>query len=104
MAVLHVETLPDLTVAALTARSLDESNAEAVGKELAGLVARLGGRPLELDLGQVEFLASLGLAELIALYKQVHAAGGRLRLRNVRPDVYEVFVNTRLTSLLDVRP
>jgi anti-anti-sigma regulatory factor len=34
----------------------------------------------------------------------VREAGGQLSLRNVRPQVYEVLVMTRLTDILDVQP
>jgi anti-anti-sigma factor len=104
MALLRVEDLPDVTVATFTATSLDESNAEAVGQELSGLAARLGGHCLQLDLREVDFLTSTGLGKLIGLDRRVRAAGGRLTLRNLRPEVYEIFAVCRLTGVLDVRP
>jgi anti-sigma B factor antagonist len=102
MALLQVQTFSAMTVARLTARTLDELNAEAVGQELSALAGRLAGRWLQLDLGEVHFLTSTGLGKLLSLYQQVRAEGGRLSLRNVRPQVYEVFAVTHLTSLLDV--
>jgi anti-anti-sigma factor len=104
MALLQVQTLPHRTVATFTARSLDECNAEAVGQELSALAGRLGGRWLQLDLGEVQFLTSTGLGKLLSLYTQVRAEGGRLSLQKVLPQVYEVFAVTHLTSLLDVHP
>jgi anti-anti-sigma factor len=103
MALLQVKTFPDVTVATLTARSLDESNAELLGQELSDLAGRLGGGGLHLDLGGVQVLSSMGLAKLVCLHKQVQAAGGRLSLLNVHPEVYEVFAATHLNGLLDVR-
>jgi anti-anti-sigma factor len=98
MALLQVKTLPDVTIATI----LGESIAETVWKELSALAGRLGGRWLQLDLSAVHFLTSTGVGKLLALYKQVRAEGGRLSLRNVRPQVYEVFAVTHLTGLLDV--
>jgi anti-anti-sigma factor len=104
MALLQVKTFPDVTVATLTATSLDELNADLLGQELSDLAGRLGGRELHLDLGGVQVLTSIGLAKLVCLHKQVQAAGGRLSLLNVRPEIYEVFAATRLNGLLDVQP
>jgi hypothetical protein len=52
----------------------------------------------------VEFVSSLGLGKLLSLSKKVRESGGQLSLRNVRPQVYEVLVMTRLTEIMDVQP
>jgi anti-anti-sigma factor len=102
MALLQVQTFSAMTVARLTARTLDEFNTEAVGEELSAVADQLGGRNLHLDLGEVHLLTSTGLAKLLCLHRQVRTLGGQLSLCNVHPEVYEVFVVTCLTGILDV--
>src|SRR5690348_16189716 len=104
MALLQVKTLPDVTVATFTAGSMDESNAEAAGRELSALVEPLGEGWLQLDLGAVRMLTSMALVKLFSLYRKVLLGGGRLTLSNVRPEVYELFSITRLIDIMDVRP
>src|SRR4051794_5333346 len=101
---LQVEVKDDVTVVKLTTPRFDDSNAVPIGQQLADLVDRLGRHKLHLDLGEVEFLSSVGLSKLLTLNKKVQAAGGELRLHNVGPVVYEVFEVTQLTRLLDIRP
>jgi len=101
---LHVEVAGDVTRIRFTTPRFEDGNAEAIGQQLADLVDRLGRHKLHLDLGQVEFLSSLGLAKLIALNRKVRAVKGELRLHNLRPEVYRVFEATHLTRLLDIRP
>jgi anti-anti-sigma factor len=104
MTLLQVKPGPDGAIATLTARSLTEANVGAVAKELSALVGQLGGQSLVLDLGAVEFVSSMGLGKLLSLSKKVREGGGQLSLRNVRSQVYEVLVTTRLTDILDVQP
>jgi anti-sigma B factor antagonist len=104
MALLQVKAIPDGAIASLTTKSLTEANVGAVGKELSTLLGQLGGQSLQLDLGAVEFVSSMGLGKLLSLSKKVRESGGELSLRNVRPKVYEVLVLTRLTDILDVQP
>jgi anti-anti-sigma factor len=83
--------------------SLTEEAAEAAGRELAALLEHPSPPHLTLDLGAVEFLASLALAKFLALNVRVRARGGRLALTNLRPDVRRVFAVTRLDTVLDIR-
>ncbi len=101
---LRVEVAGDVTVVSLTTPRLEDADAEAIGRQLADLVDRLGRHKLHLDLAEVQFVCSVGLAQLIALNRKVRAAGGELRLGNVRPEVFQVFAASHLTKLLDVRP
>ena len=100
---LTVETVDDVAVVKLTGKNLDDSNTQAVGEQLLRLVDEPGRRHLQLDLGNVEYVGSMGLAKLVALHKKVRAVGGQLTLINVDHFVYEVFQVTRLNTLLDIR-
>jgi anti-sigma B factor antagonist len=83
--------------------SLDDGKAEVVGERLCALADQLGPCTLLLDFSNVGYVSSALLGLLIRLHKRLGAAGGRLRLRNLSPRVYEVFEVTRLNTILDVR-
>jgi anti-sigma B factor antagonist len=70
--------------------------------ELEGRTGELGDCHLLLDFTNVEYINSLELATLVTLHKRVKALGGRLTLFNLNAEVYEVFVVTRLQTLLGI--
>jgi anti-sigma B factor antagonist len=76
---------------------LEEEN--ALASELEGRTDGLGGHLL-LDFSRVERISSVELGTLITLHKRLTAAGGRLTLFHLSPQVYEVFSITRLDTLL----
>ena len=100
---LHVEKGGDAVVVRLTEEAFREENLGRTQERLFRLADGLGPRALQLDLAAVGFLSSSGLVMLVGLHKLVAAAGGRLRLTQLSPRVYEVFEITKLTSLLDVQ-
>ena len=56
-----------------------------------------------LNFSNVEFLSSAALGKLITLDKKVKANAGRLKLSNIRPEIYEVFAITKLNKLFDIK-
>jgi anti-anti-sigma factor len=63
-----------------------------------------GGRTgdLVLDFREIRGIYSADLARLISLKKQLDAAGGTLRIRNLHPDLREVFRITRLDQVFRI--
>ena len=59
-------------------------------------------RHLGLDFSRFDFLSSAALVKLITLDKKAKANGGSLKLRNVRPEVLEIFQITRLDRLFQI--
>ncbi len=82
-------------------RLLDEAVVRAVGDQLRLLVGGAGGDWL-LNFGAVSLVPSLMLAKLVALYKQVTQAGGRLALCELDPVLAGVLERTRLDRILPV--
>jgi len=74
-----------------------------LGQELFGLVDSEGRDKLLLNFSQVEFLSSSALGKLITLDKKMKAKSGKLKLCNIRPEIYEVFAITRLNRLFDIK-
>lgn len=93
-----------VTVAKFTDKKiLDESNIQIIGNQLFSLVDDDKRQKIVLDFTNVEYLSSAALGKLITMDKKVKAAGGKLRLCTIRPDILEVFKITRLDKLFTIR-
>jgi anti-sigma B factor antagonist len=88
----------------LDRKIIDAANIQELGDELFALVEKEKKQNLILNFNSVEFLSSAALNKLIMLDKKVKAAKGKMRLCNLRPEIYEVFVITRLNQLFDIKP
>jgi anti-anti-sigma factor len=84
--------------------SLNEYNADQIGKQLLALGDGPPGRKIALDLGPIEYLTSTVLGHLVALHKRLAVAGGRLTVENARPTVRNIFHITLLDQVMDIRP
>jgi anti-sigma B factor antagonist len=82
---------------------LDAGVIQELGEEMFGLVENDGVKSMLLDFGNVEFLSSAALNKLIILDKKVKQFKGRLKLCNLRPEIQEVFVITRLNQLFEIK-
>jgi anti-sigma B factor antagonist len=60
--------------------------------------------PIVVDLTDVAFIDSSGLATLIEALQAVGKYGGRLRLCGLSPAVQNLFRLSNLTSIFDIRP
>jgi anti-sigma B factor antagonist len=100
---LDIEEVGDVTVARfIDKKILDETNIQIIGNQLFGLIDEDRREKIVLDFSNVEYLSSAALGKLITLDKKVKAARGKLRLCNIRPDIYEVFAITKLNKLFDI--
>ena len=100
---LELEDIGDVTVVNFVDRKiLDEQNIQIIGEQLFGLVDEEGRRKLLLNFGNVEYLSSAALGKFITLNKKVNAAGGRLILCNIDPQIYEVFEITKLDKFFKI--
>jgi anti-sigma B factor antagonist len=98
-----VEEVGDVTIARFKiARLLKEGTVELIGEQLLALVDEQGRRRLVLDFRNVERVYSVMLGKIAALHTKLQAAGGRLALCQVRPDVYEVFEALNLHQVLHI--
>lgn len=102
--VLEVSEVGDVTVVRFVDRKiLDEANIQELGSELFALVEDEHRAKLLLNFSAVEFLSSAALGKLITLDKKVKAHSGKLKLTNIRPEIYEVFAITKLNKLFDIK-
>ena len=85
-------------------RILDEANIAEIGQGLTALVEEQAPPKLLLDFNTVDHLSSAALGMLINVNKKVRERNGQLRLANIKPQIYEVFVITKLNKLFRILP
>ena len=101
---LTLSEVGDVTVVRFVDRKiLDELNIQELGQEMFQLVEEDNKTRLVLNFQHVEFLSSAALGKLITLDKKVKAHGGKMKLSNIRPEIYEVFAITKLNKLFDIK-
>ncbi len=83
-------------------RDLVASNVESMRAELSGLLAE-GTTNLTVDLDGVKMVDSLGMGLLVATHNSLAAKGGKLRLDNVEPRIFDILSVMRLTRHFEVR-
>lgn len=80
---------------------LNEMGTEVLGLKLDELFEK-GKFALILDLGEVGFISSVGLGQIMRAYRTINQEGGRLRLVDLQPLVVDVFEVTKLDKLLEI--
>ena len=99
----RVEQQGDVTRATFLDRNiLEETTIQQIGEEVGALIDAAVGPKLLLDFSNVEHLSSSALGLLITINNRVRAKGGQLRLANIDPQIYEVFVITQLNRLFQI--
>ena len=83
---------------------LDEANIKEIGDGLNALVDERPNPKLLLDFATVDHLSSAALGMLINVNKRVKERNGQLRLANIKPQIFEVFVITKLNKLFRILP
>ena len=78
---------------------LDEVSIAELGDQLNALAAESDSPRIVLDFAGVSHMSSSALGMLITLHKRVREKDGQLRLCNIKPDIHEVFVITRLNEI-----
>ncbi len=71
-------------------------------EEVRKLVAD-GSKKIVLNLGDVNYIDSSGLGELVSAYTAVKHAGGELKLLNLTSKVRDLLVITKLVTVFDVK-
>ncbi len=82
MLTLRVSVDPQARALALEGE-LDMANASTLTRELETLAAGAGGEPITIDMRELEFIDSTGIAVLVAAYRRADAEG-ESRLRFIR--------------------
>jgi len=81
---------------------LDEANIQRIGEEILALIETESEPRLVISFSNVDHLSSAALGTLITIHNKVKSKGGSLRLSNIDPQIYEVFVITKLNKLFEI--
>jgi anti-sigma B factor antagonist len=63
-----------------------------------------GHRKILLDLGDVDYIDSSGIGEMVAGYTTVRSANGELKIVRLTRRVHDILQITRLFTVFDVQP
>jgi anti-anti-sigma factor len=82
---------------------IDYGTASQLRDEAASAMQGTGNSRLVVDLGDVTFCDSSGLAVLVGIWKAIHARGGRLVLARVPARCRRLLTRTGLARILQMR-
>jgi anti-sigma B factor antagonist len=100
---LTVTPIKDVVVVEFTNNKiLDESVLEEIRSTLNRLVEAASIPKLLLDFNHVDHMTSAALGLLINVNKGIKDKNGQLRLANIKPQIFEVFVTTKLNKVFRV--
>lgn len=75
---------------------------QEVKDELLSLI-KDGRINLIIDFDKVEMVDSLGIGVLVGTHNSLKKENGSLKLINVQPDIYHLFITMRLNDYLDIQ-
>lgn len=81
---------------------LDEANIQQIGEQIRTIVDAEPKPKLLINFADVDHLSSAALGMLITINNRVRAIQGQLRLSNIDPQIYQVFVITKLNKLFEI--
>jgi anti-sigma B factor antagonist len=83
---------------------LDEANISQIGSTLNSMIDEQDQPKILLDFATVDHLSSAALGMLINANNRIKQRNGQLRLANIKPQIFEVFVITKLNKLFKILP
>ena len=83
---------------------LDEGNIADIGLTLTAMIEETPSPKMLLDFVNVDHLSSAALGMLINANNKIKQKNGALRLTNIKPQILEVFVITKLNKLFRILP
>ncbi len=102
---LDVQAYEGLVLAKITKeRLLDAPVIAALGEDLLKLVDRYPRLSLIVDLSDVAYLSSAFIGKLVAVFKSISAAKGRMIVAGVKPSLMPLFQVTRIDKIIAFEP
>jgi anti-sigma B factor antagonist len=81
---------------------LDEANIQQIGDEIGRIVDAQSQPKVLISFQNVDHLSSAALGTLITINNKIRGKEGQLRLADIDPQIYEVFVITKLNKLFQI--
>jgi anti-anti-sigma factor len=100
---LHVEQIGTVSVITFNrSEFLDETTIRLIGEQLAHLTQRAERPRLVLNVAAVKKLSTMLLGHFITLHKRARAAGGRMVLCRLDPQLHEAFDMLRVGQVIPI--
>jgi len=100
---LRISKIDEITQVEFIDRNiLDEANIQAISDEVSEIIEQAATPQLLINFANVDHLSSAALGALITINNKINEKNGKLRLANIDPQIYEVFVITRLNKLFSI--
>ncbi|MBN2376089.1 MAG: STAS domain-containing protein [Sedimentisphaerales bacterium] len=81
---------------------LDEITISEIAESLFSVLEEGSANQMVLSFARVKHLSSMALGTLIRLNKRAEEHGGKLKLCEIRKNLYEIFEITKLNKLFDI--
>jgi len=98
----HTRQVDTITVLDLSGRIVLGEGSVQLRDTIKELTAK-GQKNILLNLGNVNYIDSSGLGELVSAYTTVKNAGGELKLLNLTKKVHDLLQITKLYTVFDVK-
>ncbi len=98
----HTRQVDGITVLDLGGRIVLGEGSVQLRDNIKELIAK-GQKNILLNLGNVNYIDSSGLGELVSAYTTVKTAGGELKLLNLTKKVHDLLQITKLYTVFDVK-
>lgn len=99
---MHTRQVDGVTILDLSGRIVLGEGSVQLRDSIKELVAK-GQKQILLNLGDVSYIDSSGLGELVSAYTTVRNAGGELKLLNLTKKVHDLLQITKLYTVFDVK-
>lgn len=99
---MKVEKLGDDIVLIEMPERLDAVGVASIETKLAETIEENKGKKILVDMGNVNFVASLALRMLLSNQKAVSKEGGELRLSGLQSQIAEVFRKSRFDTIFKI--
>jgi len=98
---IDVRTIGDVKILDCSGRITLGEGTMAVRNSVRDMVKN-GSKKIILNLGEVSYIDSSGVGELVSTYTTVTNAGGQLKLVNLTKKIHELLAITKLLTVFDV--
>ena len=100
---LFVQHAQDVTLVTFNDEEiLEETCIQGLDQALMAIVEDARRQNLLLDFANVRFMSSAFLGLLVKIQKGIDARKGHLTLKNIDPNIHQVFEITQLTKVFDI--
>ncbi len=99
---IHTRQVDGVTILDLSGRIVLGEGSVQLRDSIKELVTK-GQKHILLNLGDVNYIDSSGLGELVSAYTTVKNAGGELKLLNLTKKVHDLLQITKLYTVFDIK-